>query len=228
MGRWSAGAVPSRSDADMLGSYGFPVLLSPVGQLYYLHGTTGKVEFVAHFRSTKVTSHNINVLLEPGSGNLSEGTSKAHCGGWIVATKAAWLESDRGDLIYYFGDPPADAEQRMLSGSVWPRVAQLHALNRFSKAAALAAVVFHGSVDRCTMGHVFHGSVDGCVWRVPWIGRWCHSTRAVGVTLIAPAGGVVTGSPLNTRKSILMNILILLSLTALPVAVPRTARGVRA
>jgi hypothetical protein len=43
------------------------VLLSPFGVLYYLNGTTERTDFICIFRSSKVTTHNLAVLLNESS-----------------------------------------------------------------------------------------------------------------------------------------------------------------
>ena len=43
------------------------VLLSPFGVLHYLHGTTAKADFLERYRNSKVTTHNLKVLLRMAS-----------------------------------------------------------------------------------------------------------------------------------------------------------------
>ena len=60
------------------------VLLSPFGVLHYLHGTTAKADFLERYRNSKVTTHDLKVLLRSsGSSNLLGGHDKSHMGGWI-------------------------------------------------------------------------------------------------------------------------------------------------
>ena len=89
----------------MPSTYTFPVLISPLGILFYLHGTTAKQDFLRQYRSSALTSHNLDVLaFDPLTSNLKAGSRKAHAGGWRLLGTETWLENKRGELIYVFGN----------------------------------------------------------------------------------------------------------------------------
>jgi hypothetical protein len=125
--------------------YSFPVLLSPLGVLYYLHGASAKKDFLSAHRTTAINSHNYDVLVgTPATSNLKEGRQKSHMGGWQLFGNETWLQSDNGDLIYHFsGVDPSDMKSPDIK-SYMATVARLRTDAAFCDAKKLAECVRGG------------------------------------------------------------------------------------